>query len=201
MNRAFATALSYIVHPALIPILGVALVLVLSPHFISQSVFYMVMLHVFLGTYLFPLLLALALKRFGMLSSLSMAEPSERRIPYVMAAVFYFITAHNLRDYPIPPATTAYLLAGVIILAVALVLLSFIKISIHTAGLGAFTALTIFLSFYYGIDLLFVFTLSIILTGLIATARLYLGAHTQAEVYLGFFVGIGSVTSVFWVLI
>jgi membrane-associated phospholipid phosphatase len=201
MNKALATALSYIIHPALIPMLGVALVLVLSPHFISQSIFYVVMLQVFLGTYLFPLLLALALKRFGLLSSLSMAEPAERRIPYIMAALFYFITAHNLRDYPIPPATTSYLLSGVIILAVALVFLSFIKISIHTAGLGAFTALTIFLSFYYSVDLLFIITLAIVLAGLIATARLYLAAHTPIEVYVGFLVGVGSVVSVFGALI
>ncbi len=181
--------------------LGVALVLVLSPHFISQIMFLVVMVHVFLGTYLFPLLLALALKRFGMLSSLSMAEPTERRIPYIMAAIFYFITAHSLRDYPIPPAITGYLLAGVIILAVALVLLSFTKISIHTAGLGAFTALTIFLSYYYGLDLLIIISLAIVLTGLIATARLYLGAHSPTEVYLGFIIGLGSVVSVFWIML
>jgi membrane-associated phospholipid phosphatase len=130
-----------------------------------------------------------------------MAEPAERRIPYIMAALFYFITAHNLRDYPIPPATTSYLLSGVIILAVALVFLSFIKISIHTAGLGAFTALTIFLSFYYSVDLLFIITLAIVLAGLIATARLYLAAHTPIEVYVGFLVGVGSVVSVFGALI
>ena len=201
MNKALATALSYIIHPALIPMLGVALVLVLSPHFISKPIFLVVMAHVFLGTYLFPLLLALALKRLGMLSSLSMADPAERRIPYIMAALFYFLTAHSLRDYPIPQATIGYLLAGVVILAVALVLLSFTKLSIHTAGLGAFTALTLFLSFYYGVDLLMIIALSIVLTGLIGTARLYLGAHTPFEVYLGYAVGLGSVGTVFWVMI
>ena len=200
MNKPLAIALSYLAHPALIPMLGVAFILLLSPHYISSSVFLIVMLHVFLGTYFFPLVLALALKRMGLLSSLRMAEPSERKLPYITAGLFYYITAHSLRDYPLPEAVTGYLLAGVVILAVALVLLSFTKISIHTAGMGAFVALTLFLSYYYGVDLLPVLIISLILTGLLATARLYLDAHTPFEVYSGFLIGMLSVGVVFWAI-
>lgn len=128
-----------------------------------------------------------------------MAEPSERKLPYITAAFFYYTTAHSLNDYPLPQAVRGYLFAGVVILVIALVLLSFIKISIHTAGMGAFMMLTLFISNFYGVELLPVLIIAVLLSGFLASARLYLNAHTPAEVYTGFVVGMLSVTGVFWV--
>jgi membrane-associated phospholipid phosphatase len=68
------------------------------------------------------------------------------------------------------------------------------KISIHMVGigglLGAVLALT---TYHYPMDALILLCSIILIAGGLASARLWLGAHTKGQVYAGFAVGFCSV--------
>jgi membrane-associated phospholipid phosphatase len=194
MNRGIANFVSYIAHPGLMPLVGVLFVLLLTPEYIGQGVFLIALVYVFLGTYLFPFLLVLVLRKIGLLGSLHMHEPSERKLPYVTAGLFYFVTAQSLRGFPIPNFIPLYLFSGVIILFVCLLLLRTIKISIHMAGIGALLGLVLFTSYFFSLQLLLFIAALFLLAGLVGSSRLYLKAHTPVEVYVGFFLGLISST-------
>jgi hypothetical protein len=119
-----------------------------------------------------------------------MHDASERRLPYVTAGLFYFITAQSLCSFPIPSIVSSYLLSGVIILFICLLFLRKIKISIHMAGVGALLGLAVFTSYSFGLQLLLFIAALVLLAGLVGSSRLYLKAHTPLEVYVGFFLGL-----------
>jgi len=192
MNRGFAQFISYVFHPGLMPLGGVAVIMLLSPHFVNQDVFLLVLGYAFLGTYLFPFMLSLLLLRLKLLSNLEMYHAKERRLPYIAAALFYFLTARSMSQFPVPDYAAKILLAGVFIMGLAFALLPFIKLSMHMAGVAALLALIIQLSVVYKMQLLLPLALLIFLSGLMGTARLVLKAHTPTEVYLGFALGLGS---------
>ncbi len=60
------------------------------------------------------------------------------------------------------------------------------------AGVGAFSGLALYTSYYYGLQLLLFIAVTFLLAGLVGTARLKLKAHTPAEVYLGYLLGLGA---------
>lgn len=193
MSRRIALLFSVIFHPALIPLLGVAIIFVFSPFYMSSSVFLLVATYVFLGTYLFPLLLLLVLKKMKMVSSLHLSDPKERVYPYLTSALFFYLTAASLSKFPIPLYIPSYLYAGMLIVGVALIFLKRIKISMHMAGMGGLVALILFLSYQFSIQFLVVIAMAFLVSGVVGTSRLILKAHSTTEVYLGFLLGLVSV--------
>lgn len=171
------------------PLAGVSIALLLSPNYIAKPLLLLVLAYTFLGTYVFPFMLSLLLLKLKLLKSLEMFEAQERRLPYLAAAAFYFLTARSMSDFPVPDMTAKLLLAGVFIMGIAFALLPFIKLSMHMAGVGALLALIIQMSVIFRMQLLLPIALIVLLAGLMGTARLTLKAHTPAEVYLGILLG------------
>lgn len=195
MRRSFALFMSFLVHPAIMPMIGVALILLFAPYHISRPVFLLVIVYVFLGTYFFPLLMALLFKKLKLISSIHLDKASERRYPYLFTALFFYLTAQSMRNFPVPEMVSKYLMAGVIILAVSLVVLSISKLSAHMAGIGGVLGLLIFISYQYNMGLLPAIILVLLMSGFLGSARLILKAHTPSEIYLGYLLGFGSVYS------
>ncbi len=63
------------------------------------------------------------------------------------------------------------------------------KVSIHMIGIGGITGMFFGLSTFLLIDLRFPILISLIVAGLIGTARLSMGAHRPGQLYVGFLVG------------
>jgi len=193
MSRTLALVISYVLHPVLMPTLGVTGIMALSPHYIPQPIFLLVILYVFLGTYVLPSALILGLKKFGVISSIHLESANERRYPYLFTALFFYLTAQSVRSFQVPESVSVYLFAGVLASGVLMILLSFSKISAHMAGLGGLLGLTFFISYNYSMELLGIISLLILIAGLLATARLKLKAHTPIQVYTGFLVGFSCI--------
>ncbi len=194
MIKTLASFFSYLLHPAIIPLVGLTTIFIFSPFYISDNLFLLVAGFVLLGTYIFPLLFMLFLKTFGVISSLKLANAQERRYPYISGAFFFYLTAQSMHNFPIPDYVAKYLMAGVLIIGIAFLFLNYIKLSMHMAGLGGLVALVLYLSYSFNIQLLIVIAGAILLAGLLGTSRLVLGAHTPKEVYLGFILGLFCVS-------
>jgi len=186
----WARLTSYLIHPSLMPILGLLIARYALPFHFPDRLFYFSLIYVFLGTYLFPLFIALGMVKFKFISSIQMERKEERKFPYIIAILFYFLTARALREFQLPIDIYGYLLGGSIIIFIAYVLLSFQKMSVHVAGISALLTWIIHISYFYHLNLLSIISLVLLLCGITASARLQLKAHTPIEVITGFFAGI-----------
>ncbi|MFM9027863.1 MAG: hypothetical protein ACKOQ6_07685, partial [Bacteroidota bacterium] len=73
--------------------------------------------------------------------------------------------------------------------AFSLLINYFWKISIHMVGIGGALGLMFAVNSIIIIDLSMAIVLTTLVTGLLGTARLSLGAHDSWQVYAGFFTG------------
>jgi len=196
VNRGLAQTLSYILHPAVYPVLGVILVLQVSPYFIPfQAVLWAILL-VFTGTYLIPVLITLFMLRLKVISTLELRNASERRFPYLVGALSYYFVSEILAQLRLPSEIRLFLLASAGVILLHLVLLRFFKPSAHMAGIGGFLALVATLALEYRINLIILISVIILLAGFLGSARLFLKAHNNFELIFGFASGLVIVASV-----
>ena len=189
-----ARLISYLIHPSLMPVIGILLARYALPYHFPDRLFYFSLGYVFLGTYLFPLLIAFGMVKLKFLSSIHMENRQERKYPYIIAILFYFLTARAIREFHLPPDVYGYLLAGSVILLIAYLLLPFQKMSVHVAGAAALVAFLLHISIFYQINLLLLISLVVLGVGLVSAARLKLNAHTMVEVVTGCIVGFSGMT-------
>lgn len=198
MNRQLALLFSYLFHPSLMPMAGTFVMIYTLPHYIPKNTIYVLLLSVFLATYILPLLISLILLRLKVIPSLHLESPKSRRLPYLLAAAFYYFGAKFVLELPLPILFYSFLLGASILLLVFFLLLSFIKISAHMAGLGGIMALLAFIAHVYQINLIWPMTATALAAGLVGTARLSLEAHNPAEVYLGFVVSFALIFGILY---
>jgi membrane-associated phospholipid phosphatase len=183
--------LSTILHPIVMPTVGLLLYFYLSPINISfkEQVFFLSI--VFIATYIIPVLILIFLKLTNKITSLDLPLIKERKVPlFIMMCVFlilarYFSIFRNVQDL-------SYLFYGTLIGLIVIYLIFFtgVKTSLHLLSIGSAVGFFIVFQLIYNVSILPLLIILILLSGLLASSRLYLKAHTPKEVYLGFFLGI-----------
>lgn len=156
---------------------------------------------------MFPMIAILLMKGLGLIESLEMKDKKERIGPLIVTGLFFMWLYVNIRKNDVVPEALSFFVLGCTIsVFIALMINSFTKISLHTIGAGGFAAGMIFIvyNWSYGnlhIPLSWIGTsveisdrliimMVLVLAGLTGVSRLYLKAHRQDEVYLGYVVGI-----------
>ena len=144
-------------------------------------------------TVVMPVISLFILVRNKFVSSFTLPHQEERTGPFLITAFYYSLFYVLLKKLPPNIASWEFfsmqLGAILVLVAVSLVNLK-IKVSVHTAGYAGLVGI------YMGLvsnDVIIlnhsVMASLILLTGLIGTARLSLGAHKQSEIYLGALIG------------
>ncbi|WGH74312.1 hypothetical protein P8625_09305 [Tenacibaculum tangerinum] len=182
--------ISTILHPIVMPTIGVILYLIFSPIYLNQRQQYSILAIVFTATYLIPLLLLVFLKSVGYVKSFRVHSINERKFPiFFMITLFMilgrlFTSMSLIRDL-------SYLFYGTVFgLAIIYLLFSFkIKASLHLLSMGVAVGYFLLFGQIQGVYVLPAVIVFVFLSGLLASARLHLKAHTVTEVYLGFFIG------------
>jgi hypothetical protein len=192
MSRAFARFLSVSLHPILMPSYVIWLLYhhgsffssITSP--IEQVALYIIVL---LFTLLLPVTASYMLLRSGKIRSLEMETREERMIPFAYTMFFQllaFIACERLRLPRIPNL----ILLGAAVSTFAAAAMNFRwKVSIHMTGIGGVMGVMFGLSTLLIIDLRIPIVLTVLVAGLLGTARLSLQAHRPQEIYAGFLVG------------
>lgn len=190
MEKA-SKAISYIYHPLIIPSLGL-LVIFNSGTYLSYLPFDMkkwMLLIVFLCTYVVPLAFIPFFLYHRLIQNAEMGARRERLIPLAVSFILYMFCYYLLRRISMPHMYYSFILSSVLaVLAALLVSLKF-KLSLHMVGAGGLVALIGFIAFYLKVNLQFFLGISLLLAGLTGSARIFLKAHTPAEVYAGFLTG------------
>jgi hypothetical protein len=195
LETRFATVISYLFHPLLMPTIGTILILNIGGYVtyaIAPTVKYIVYGMVFLNTFIFPFLASHYLLKKGYIRSYGMSTIQERRLPLLLTAVFYFFTYYILRNAVLPPVLFLMILGATLSVLLTLIITLAWKISTHMVGIGGLLGAVIGMSMKFSLNLQFLIISLLLLSGLVGYARLKLRAHSHNQVYWGFALGLFS---------
>ncbi len=198
MIKILSKILSYLFHPLLMTTWFTLLLLYTNPFSFAGLSSGIVIAVVFINTFMFPAISILLMRKLGFIEDLEMPDHKQRIIPLVASIIFYVWAYLATRKINFPYMMGVFMMGVLVSLFASFVINVFYKVSLHMIGVsGALTAIML-LVFVSPSDLSYYFLAMILLTGAVASARLYLGAHTMKEVYVGFLVGMfGQVFGLF----
>ena len=191
MLNTFSKYFSLIFQPLVVPSLVFLTLLHYYPllHVNDQYYYFLLLLSV-LFTFIFPALMLLTMYRLRWISTIDIVDRKERVIPYVLTTFFYGVMIWVMFvkgvHYTFIVSAVAMLLAILISFGITF----FWKISAHLVAFGGLVGLGFRLCLnFYNSELIFLFLLSLIITGLLMMSRIHLKSHSLAQVYLGFALG------------
>ncbi len=200
MEQKIAKVISVALHPLLIPTYTFVILFNLNYYFsiiIPYQVKYLIVGIIFITTFLIPASFVLIMLRRKMIGSLKMESRDERLSPLVVSAIFIFLSWYMVSQLNISRMYPLFLLGSGITI-IATILINFKeKISLHMVGIGGMLGVFIGISLRFNVDMIYIIIMIVLLSGLVGYARLTLNAHTQSEVYKGFFTGLLIMISVF----
>jgi len=143
-----------------------------------------------------PSFTILFLRSSGYITTVMMDHRKERLLPSLFvnasAIALYFVLQTKDPDGLLPSAIYGLAIGSFTTVFICTIITQWWKVSLHAAGMGIITG---FLFAYYG-GLVFyefwVLPLSLIASGLVMSARMYLGKHTLAQSLVGYFIGVFS---------
>ena len=201
MMKLFLLVISYIFHPLFIPVAGTISYFAITPKYTPIEEQSGNILPIFILTVIIPIITYLILKNVGLIQSVFMPTLKERRYPLYISILLLLMVVYKV----IPNNYTAelhYYFLGLIAATMASLLLLFLnfKSSMHLMGMGSIFMYLICLSVHFEINITLALSVLILLIGLVATSRLYLKAHSKAELVIVFFSGFVSqlLTIKFW---
>ena len=144
---------------------------------------------VFITTFVMPVLFTMFLVQKKIIGSLELEKKEERKLPFIVTAFFYLVAFYLMRMLPVPEFFPLIILGAALVIIVGFLINLKWKISVHTMGIGGVLGLVWGLSEILYIQLTMLFILLILLSGIIGTARLIRGSHTQMQIYSGLLIG------------
>lgn len=200
--KVTAQFLSVLFHPIFVPLYVLVLLMFTesqpesflvndSLYYIDGSIKFVLLLLYAIFTLITPLLSMVFFKLSNNISDFYLRTQKERTLP-LLSTAFYFILLYGFMEYSLPKTVfprivTIIPMAAAVVLVVTSILNQRIKLSLHLLGMGMGTA-TIWVYFVHQSSFQLTFLLvAVLLSGIIATARIYIGAHALKEVGWAFF--------------
>ncbi len=193
MNLRFANFLSIVAHPIFINLLCLITLFSLQPSLyygIPGKIKFYYIGYIFLLTSIIPSLSVVLMKLLGSVQNITLENKEDRVLPYIVTVIFYLFTYYNFRTSLLTSSILLmYLVACGLIVFSVLLINFYSKISIHMATLGALCGLIASSAPVSMIDIRWLLIFFIVTSGLVATARYSLNAHSFVQLFLGFILG------------
>ncbi len=193
MQTKIAKIISFLFHPLLMPTYAFIILFNIKAYFslvIPYNGKLRIVLLVFIVTFIFPSMVILFFRSRNLIKSLYQLTRQERKFPYITTIIFYVFAYYLLKNVQISPIFHYFIFGAIVISILALLINFFWKISIHMISIGGLVGMLLGLSFTGIIGEPIFLILSILMAGFIGFARLQLKAHTPAQVYSGFLLGV-----------
>lgn len=201
--KILATIASYVFHPVFMPTVMAIVLYNLAPTSfagINSADFGKMLLPIIINTLFFPLVATLLIKATGFIESIHMHTTKDRIIPLLASMIFYFWAYNVFKNIPAPAILKVLLLGSFWGVIVVFMINIFVKISMHTAAAGSMIGILLVLMFTSPINMVLPLFIALVIAGIIGTARMILGAHHKAEIWLGYFMGILVQLAAYWYL-
>ena len=173
------------------PLLGVLFYFHKTPRFIPDPIVHAKLFSTSILTIILPISLFFLVKTINKVESIYLKNTQERIIPLALNCVITLLIllkvfTHNeiLELY--------YFFVGILCSSLACLILVIFKVkaSIHMIAASGFFMFAVALGVHFKININGSLALMFIMLGAIATSRLHLKAHTNAELAIGLFVGL-----------
>lgn len=185
-----AHALSMALHPLVLPIyLLVVLFTRTAFGMFPVGLKWYLAVVVLLGGVVVPMVAVGVMRLVGKLDNLALQQPAERLRPLIIGAAAYVVAALAIAHIPQVIFLRKFLLAVACCELMCFLVTMRWKISLHLTGMGSAVALLAVLNVLGLPNLFSVLLWAILLAGLLASARLYLGYHRPLQLLAGFLGG------------
>ena len=145
---------------------------------------------ILINTILFPVILLLLLKGLGFISSIYLHNVKERVIPLIGVMVFYFWPYLVAKNVHAPFPARVLLLGNFWGITVVFLITIFMKISMHTSGIGSLLGFVFVLMLSTHSFLPLPLAAALVAALLVGWARYQAGAHNKSELIIGYAMGI-----------
>lgn len=185
--RKISTAISWVLHPFLLPlyVLAALLTLTVFAYYPSGVKFYLSWV-VTLYAVIIPVLAIGVLRSLGRISDYRIDNRRERYLPLLIGAVCYLLCALTIAKIPSVEFLRKFMVAAACCELMCLVVSFYWKISLHLTGMGAVVALMVVMNVAGVGNMMVPLMISVLCAGALASARLYLGCHNGCQVLAGF---------------
>ena len=186
-------SISVVFHPIIMPLLAIHFYFTKSPRFSPEPFIYAKLVSITILSVVLPIMVYYLLKTLGKTETIHLKTTKERIIPLLVNCVIVSLIIYRVfPEHQI--AELHYFFVAVLIsnlTCLALALLKF-KASIHLIATGGVFMFFIAFAIHFSININGSLALFAIITGAVATSRLYLEAHTPKELFAGLLIGIIS---------
>lgn len=148
-------------------------------------------------TCILPILIIVMMKKWHLINSLEMEERDDRLGPLFIMLLFLYVTFRFFNKIPQFSIFSFYLTTVIVTTILAFVITFFWKISLHAIGWGCLTACLFIMTTASIRMYLLYFIGCIVISGIVAAARLKLKSHSNSQIYSGFAMGFATVIVVF----
>jgi len=183
--------ISVVFHPIIMPLLAIHFYFKKSPRFIPEDLVYAKLISLFILSVVLPIMVYFLLKTLGKTESIHLKTTKERILPLLVnCAIIILILYRVFPENQIPELYFFFI--GILLSSVTCLILAILKFkaSIHLiATVGVFMFFIAF-AIHFSININGSLALFAIITGAVATSRLYLEAHSVKELLAGLLIGI-----------
>jgi hypothetical protein len=189
-----AKIVSILFHPLFMPAYGLAIILSdFSPFgYLPYTVKRLLLLIIVINNIFLPLSTLPFLKQMNFIRSFTLNEREERAVPMIIATLLYATTSYIIYRFPVPHVLKSYFFSTFLLSLVITITNFRWKISLHSTGAGALTGIILYFSFALHAPMLWFLVTALFSAGVILSARLRLNIHSPAQVWAGFFTGLGG---------
>ncbi len=197
MRNLFKT-ISLVFHPLIVAYIGFLILSFRLSYFMYPTKMMLIIaLFAFLLMVIFPALLLFIGYKLKVFSSLHFEQKEERYIPLLITGIIYYLAYYLLSSLKIPGILQLYLLGSILTVIVSMLITIVWKISLHMLAIGSVCGMVLGLSSRLSINFISEIIVLIIISGLVASSRLYLNAHNKSQVYIGFLLGFFGMATLF----
>ncbi|MCZ2444060.1 MAG: hypothetical protein LC101_09840 [Flavobacteriales bacterium] len=190
--KGFFSFVSYLFHPLFMPLVGAMIILTQIDIYrllIPSPLLLFIALVLVVLTIFLPVFALLGMRMAGIISSLQLPDRNERRYPLLITVILFTASWWIIKSVNLVQSVNYIFIAGLFTIMLLMILNHFIKLSIHMAALGGLTGLLTAYATLPGFDATYFLTGVLLASGLVASSRLYLHAHSVKEVIIGYTVG------------
>ena len=195
-----AQFISIIGHPLFMPVYAVVLIFEFNPYIdlqLPNSIQVIVLSILSVFTIILPLLTAIILQKFGVVKSIYMKTAEERKWPFLLSVLWYYLGFELLTNIALPISLYLLMIGAITVILVAHFITLRWKISVHMLGIGGVIGAMIGLSQRFQFNHFYLILVLFFVAGLIGYARLKTNSHNYRQVYIGFILG----TMIEWIAV
>lgn len=192
-NGLLPKIVSTLFHPVFVPTMVFAFLIYMSPTLFfglsAKTISWWLVIVAYI-TITFPLLVVFLLWRLKFIESIHMQGERERYGPLIASMLFYFWVFWLFHKTLQAPILIQGFLLGVFLTTVGVFMATiFYKISMHAAAWGGVVSFALICTFQATQSALLFLITAVLIAGIVGTMRLYIKAHTSAQVYSGYLLG------------